>query len=260
MSGHVINEIIEHKKSLLAAKKDYYESLKHIPMTAGHGVFKGAICIPNKISLIAEVKKASPSAGIIRNTFDPVTIAQIYRDNGAAAVSVLTEEKYFLGEPEHIKQVSGSIDIPVLTKDFIFDEAQIYEAKYNGSDAVLLIVAILEQASLKHLLSVSRTIGIDCLVEVHDEEELKRALEAGAEIIGINNRNLKTLDVDTKTAVDLIPKVPKGKVVVAESGYTKHEEIQTLKELGAHAVLIGETFMLEQDIAAKVKEVMYGKS
>ena len=256
-----LEQIVEHKKDFLQQRKEFYSSLKdkfsQAPKLSSE-IFKRVISRSGQINLIAEIKKASPSAGIIRQDFNPLRIAQIYVEHHAAALSVLTEEKYFLGQPEFIKQISEKHNIPILTKDFIIDEGQIYEARINGASAILLIVAILKDSELQHLMSVAQSLGLDCLVEVHDERELKRALDSGASIIGINNRNLKTLKVDLKISEQLIPRIPKGKIIVAESGIQTHQDVQMFKKLGAHAVLIGETFMRAKDIGKKVDELMKG--
>jgi len=254
-----LETIVEHKRSFIKKKENYYSTLKK--NVSGdklnrYGLFKDAISRPGKINLIAEIKKASPSRGLIRKQFNPVSLAKVYFDQGAAAISVLTEEEYFLGKPPYVSQVSENFSIPVLTKDFILDEGQIYETFTYGSSAVLLIVAILSDQELKHLLEVASKLDIDCLVEVHNEEEVGRALKAGAEIIGINNRDLHTFNVDLEVSKKLIPQIPGEKIVVSESGIKTHEEILMLKSAGANAVLIGETFLKEQDVAAKVKELM----
>jgi indole-3-glycerol phosphate synthase len=185
-------------------------------------------------------------------------IAGIYIQNNAVAISVLTEDKYFLGNFDYLAQVSEKCNVPVLMKDFIIHENQIYEGLFYGASAVLLIVAMLSDDQLKELIQVSHRLGLDCLVEAQDEVEVKRALSAGAQIIGINNRNLQNLKVDLNNCLSLIPLVPKGIVIVAESGLKTHEDIRRVQEAGAHAVLIGEVFMRSPDIGAKIKEVMYG--
>lgn len=257
-----LKEIIDYKKNLLKEKRAYLDGLKrNIDKTSltRYGLFKQAIARPGKINLIAEIKKASPSQGLIRDDFNVEQLARIYVANGAAALSVLTEDKFFLGKPLYLKKASEVATVPVLRKDFILDEGEIYEAFTFGASALLLIAAILDDATMKRLLETASKLDMDCLVEVHDEAELKRALENGAEIIGINNRNLHTFEVNLKVSERLIPKIPKGKVIVAESGISRHEEVMKLKDLGAHAVLIGETFIRSPDVGKKVREVMEGK-
>lgn len=263
MSEDFLKNIIEHKRGLLKNKKAFFEPLKKKIKKEKfnkYGLFKNAIAKAGQMNLIAELKKSSPSAGVICPAYDLLKIARIYAENGAAALSILTEEKYFLGKPADIKRVSGNLHLPILTKDFIIDEVQIYEAFYNGASAVLLIVAILNDNELKTLLGIASELDLDALVEVHDEKELERALKAKAELIGVNNRNLDTLEVDLSTCHKLIPKIPKGKVIVAESGLKSHQDIAALEKLGAHAVLIGETFLRAEDIGKKMREVMYGYS
>jgi indole-3-glycerol phosphate synthase len=258
-----LEKIVVYKRGLLKDREAFYENLKKNVNKTTHtqyNIFKKAIARPGQINLIAEIKKASPSKGIIREDFDVLKLAKIYQDNGAAAISVLTEDKYFLGKPDYLNDVSGMVNVPTLMKDFIISDYQIYEGFICGANAVLLIVAILSNEELKSLMAAADRLGLECLVEVHDEEELNRALTVGAEIIGINNRNLHTLAVDTRTSETLAGKVPKGKVIVAESGLNSHEDIRRLKDLGVHAVLIGETFMRESDVAKKMKDVMYGQN
>ncbi len=253
--------IAQHKLEMLVSKKAYYENLiKNMKPTGQrrYEVFKKAISKKGQINLIAEVKKASPSAGLIREDFNAVQISKIYIKNNAAAISVLTEEKYFLGKFGYLDLISDNCPVPLLMKDFIVHEHQIYEGLFYGASAVLLIVAMLSDQQLKELMKVAHSLGLDCLVEAHDELEVERAVKAGAEIIGVNNRNLKSLKVDLNNCLNMIPKIPKGIVIVAESGLKTHEDIKRVQDAGAHAVLIGETFMRSPDIGAKIKEVMYG--
>ncbi len=255
----ILIDILEHKKKLIEQKQAFYQTLrKNIKPTehTQYGLFKKAISKPGQINLIAEIKKASPSVGVIRERFDPVDLGRIYSQCGAAAISVLTEDKYFLGKPPYVRHVSDTVFLPVLTKDFFIDENQIFETFSQGSSAILLIAAILDDNQLKSLMDVAGRLDLDCLVEVHEESELQRALKAGAEIIGINHRNLRTLEMDMSLSERLIPLIPKDKVIVAESGIKSYAEIKKLQDLGVHAVLIGETFLRAENVAAKVKEVM----
>lgn len=259
MSNDFLNQILASKRAENDTKRAYRENLKsHLDRSeyARYGLFKKQISRPGKINLIAEIKKASPSRGVIRDDFDPEALGRIYEQSGAAAISVLTEEEYFLGKTAYLKLVSEKFSLPALMKDFIIDELQIYEGRYCGASAVLLIVAALTDAQLKSLLDVSRRLDLDALVEVHGETELERALKVGAEIIGINNRDLHTFKVDIATSERLIPLVPKDKVIVAESGIRSFDEVTRLATAGAHAVLIGETFLKERDVAGKIREVM----
>lgn len=203
---------------------------------------------PTRLSMIAEVKRASPSAGTIAADFDPLTIARGYEKAGANALSVLTDEKYFQGRLEYLTLIREQVDIPCLRKDFIIHEAQIFEAVVAGADAILLIVAALDQPTLEHLLEVASTFQLDALVEVHDLTELERALATDARIIGVNNRNLKHFTVDLGTTEKLAEEVPDDVVLVAESGIKTVADAIRLAEAGADALLVGETLMRSPNI------------
>jgi indole-3-glycerol phosphate synthase len=208
------------------------------------------------IKLIAEVKKASPSKGVLRPYFDAMALAKAYAENGAAAISVLTDAEYFQGSPEHLAAIRQTVNLPLLRKDFIYDEFQIYESAAYGADALLLIAAILEPRQLLKMLAVSCSLGLGCLVEVHDKDELIKTLDSGAEIIGINNRNLKNFEVDLKTTQSLLQFVPKDKIVVSESGISQREDVKKLEGWGVNAVLIGEALVTARNIPQKIKELM----
>ena len=210
-----------------------------------------------RVRLIAEVKKASPSRGLLSPDFDPVRLARTYVENGAAAVSVLTDPR-FQGTLEHLTAVKAelaSTGAPVLRKDFIFDPYQVYEARAHGADAILLIVSILSAAELSDLLALSRSLWMQCLVEVHTQQELETALEAGAEIVGINNRDLRTFRTSLAVTDALAGSVPRGKVVVSESGISEADHMRTLRRLGVHAALVGEALVTAPDVGAKVREL-----
>jgi indole-3-glycerol phosphate synthase len=209
------------------------------------------------ISLIAEVKRASPSRGDLNLDLDAVALAKTYARCGAAAISVLTEERYFKGSGSDLEAVKNALPhIPVLRKDFILDPYQLVEARAWGADAVLLIIAILDNAALKNLITISHKLGMHCLLEVHDEAELKRALVCDARLIGINNRNLDTLEVDINVTQKLRPYIPTGRIVVSESGIKGRDDIQKLKDWGVDAVLIGEALVTASDIPARIKELL----
>jgi indole-3-glycerol phosphate synthase len=208
------------------------------------------------IRLIAEVKQASPSRGILRSDFDPVKLARGYAQGGAAAISVLTETNYFGGSLDHLAAIRKEIKLPLLRKDFIFDPYQVYEARAYGADAILLIAAILGQRQLEELLSLSHRLDLKCLVEVHNEAEVDRALLSGARIIGINNRDLKTFNVDINTTRRLRPLLPQEQIVVSESGIRSRHDMEKLKEWGVNAVLIGEALITAPDIQTKMKELI----
>lgn len=209
------------------------------------------------VKLVAEVKKASPSRGVIRTDFDPVEIAKIYAHNGAAAISVLTEAKHFQGSLDHLKNIRKALpELPLLRKDFIIDPYQIYESRAYGADSLLLIVAILKLDRLRELLRISHGLKMSCLVEVHNEAEVEIALKSRAKIIGINNRDLNTFDVDLATTRRLRPLIPPNRIVVSESGIKGRNDIEVLRLLGINAVLIGESLMSAPDIAARMRELL----
>ena len=214
-----------------------------------------------RVALIAEVKKASPSAGVICPDFDPVRIARAYEEAGASCISVLTDERFFQGSKDYMRAIRDVVHLPILRKDFIIDSLQILEAIEYGADAILLIVSILSDQELKLFLSMASEAGLDALVEVHDEAELDRALAAGASIIGINNRDLRTFKVSLDTSVHLIARAkshPEGllKTFVAESGIHTPADVAKLAAGGARAILVGESLMREKNIAAKVAELL----
>ena len=205
----------------------------------------------NPYRIIAEVKKASPSKGVIRKDFNPIEIAKIYNET-ADAMSILTEPHFFLGSIEYLREISKFSKIPLLRKDFIIDEFQIAEAYYYGADFVLLIAKALETNELKKLYNFATNIGLEVLFEIHDEEDLQKALEVGAKIIGFNHRNLKTFEMDMELSNKLIPKLPKDVIVVAESGISSPEIIKKLHKNGVDAYLIGEHFMRQKDIKQEI--------
>jgi len=211
------------------------------------------------IQLIAEVKRASPSKGIIRPDFDPVEIAQTYASNGASAISVLTEARYFQGSLNHLRDIRNALRnkrLPLLRKDFIHDPYQVYESRAYGADSLLLIVAILTPEKMEELLSLSHELGMSCLVEVHNEADLEVALGSRAGIIGINNRDLTTFTIDLTTTERLRPLIPRDQIVVSESGIKDRSDMEKLKRWGIDAVLIGEALMSAPNIVDKMKELL----
>ena len=210
----------------------------------------------DQIRLIAEVKRASPSRGLLCPDFNPVALAKKYAQGGAAAISVLTEVNYFGGSLDHLTSIRTEISLPLLRKDFIFDLYQIYETAAYGADALLLIVAMLSQKQLEELLSLSHSLGLKCLVEVHSEVEVDRALLSKAKIIGINNRDLSTLAVDINTTRRLRPLLPQEQIVVSESGISSRHDMEKLKEWGVNAVLIGEALVTADNIQTKMRELI----
>jgi len=220
------------------------------------GRFQAALSDHGGYNVIAECKRRSPSRGVLREHYDPVAIATGYADAGAAAISVLTEPTFFDGSLEHLQAVSAAVDVPVLRKDFVISEYQLLEAKAAGADAVLLIVAALRPAELKVLHDHARRHGLDVLVEVHDATELAIAIEAGARIVGVNNRNLRTLQVDVHASETLIGRMPAGVLAVSESGLKTADDLQRLKALGYSAFLIGERFMAAADPGSELKNLL----
>lgn len=210
-----------------------------------------------KLHLIAEIKKASPSAGVIREDFNPIWLAKTYEESGASAISVLTDEKFFQGHLDHIKQAKESTTIPILRKDFIIDESQVYESRLAGADALLLIARILTDEELTQLTKLTKKLGMVSLVEVHNEEEVSRVLKLKIPIIGINNRDLDTFKVDLNTTFKLLKKFPELKehLVISESGISTAEEVKLLKEKGVDGILIGEAFLRSRDIAGKMRSL-----
>jgi indole-3-glycerol phosphate synthase len=259
-TGTILDEILRDKRVELERSKrdlplaDLEALLKFAPFPLN---LSGALW-GDKVRLIAEVKKASPSKGLLSEHYNPVAMAMRYVENGAAAISVLTEVDHFQGSPEHLRAVKKAVGpqaVPVLRKDFLFDPYQLLEARAWGADAALLIVAALDSEQLRELLAVAHSVWLQALVEVHDEAELEIALSAGAEIIGINHRNLKTFKMDTSLSLRLRPLIPEGRIIVAESGINRAEDVLPLKQAGINAVLVGEALMTALDPGAKVREL-----
>jgi indole-3-glycerol phosphate synthase len=267
---NILDTIVAQKKrevALLPPGRVTVAALqKVLAARPGHRDFFAALQSPGRRApaLIAEVKKASPSAGIICADFDPVRIAQEYAVAGAACLSVLTDGKFFQGSAEHLRRIRAAVKLPLLRKDFIIDERQILEAAEMGADAILLIARILDDGQLKHLHSLAEGGGLATLVEVHDEVELERALAIGARLIGVNNRDLDTLTVDLGTMERLAAKIArhaeaKGKLVVAESGIHTRANVERAQRAGANAILVGEALMKNPaGIAAKISELLTG--
>ncbi len=209
----------------------------------------------HQTALITEVKKASPSKGVIREDFDPVAIAQIYAQSGAACLSVLTDEPYFQGHDDYFTAIRSEVSLPMLRKDFMIDPYQIYESRALGADCILLIMACLSDALAAELYELTESLGMDTLFEVHDEEELNRALALKPKMLGVNNRNLKTLEVDLQTGLDLAAQIPANILKVAESGIYKPDHIEGFKNAGYSAFLVGESLMREDNIANAVQKL-----
>ncbi len=255
----ILDDIIAYKK------EELIQSERHVPFAEVRAKaldaesvrgFGKVLSEGHDIRLIAEVKKASPSKGVIREDFHPVEIAKVYADSGAACLSVLTEGKYFQGKLEYLGAIRKAVGLPLLRKDFIIDEYQIFEARAAGADAILLIAACLERQQIEDLLGVARELGLDVLVESHTYKELDKSLLAGASLVGINNRDLSSFTVDLQTTLDLLKDIPDDRIVVSESGIKSRHDVLKLQQAGADAVLVGESLMREKDIGKKVKELL----
>jgi indole-3-glycerol phosphate synthase len=218
--------------------------------------FEAALGMNGRVNVIAECKRRSPSRGVLASTYDPVAIAKQYEAGGAAAISVLTEPTFFDGALEHLSAVRDAVDVPLLRKDFVVDDYQLLEARAAGADAILLIVAALEQAALVRLQSRAWELGMAALVEVHDDEELTRAIDSGARLIGVNNRNLRTLAVDVSASDRLAATMPAGVVGVSESGLQTRRDLERLAAAGYRAFLIGERFMTDSDPARAIADLI----
>ena len=255
----ILKEIIARKRERLAqsiqqlSEDGLKAALAGLPATRP---FREAISKPRQISLIAEIKQASPSRGVIRGEFNLQEICRNYQEAGAQAISVLTEEDFFNGKPSYINEAKANFSGPVLRKDFILEAYQVYESRYLGADAILLIADLLTKDKLTEFMRIADSLGMDYMVEVHDEKELKKVLGLKVPVIGINNRDLHTLEVDFKTTEKLFTLIPKDKTVVVESGIKNSQDVLFLKILGASAVLIGTAFMESPGIKQKVEEVM----
>ncbi len=253
----ILDKIVEAKRNSLIEdkRKMNIEAFKRgIKLSKGPGLYY-ALKKNKGIGIIAEIKKASPSKGIIRKDFKPAEIAREYCRSEADAISVLTEKDFFQGSQEHLCKVRQVSTLPVLRKDFIIDLWQIYESAFLGADAVLLITSILTDEELKKFQTVAEILGMNCLVEAHDIEETKRAVKSGAKIIGINNRDLGTFEVDISTTEKLLNYIPNDRVVVSESGINTYEDMSFLERLGVDGVLIGESLMRAESISKKLDEL-----
>lgn len=253
MMPNILEQIVATKRVEIAAAKERIPAVKlesaFQSLSPVRG-FAAALRKSNQIAIIAEVKKASPSAGVIRADFNPAAIGRIYERHGAAALSVLTDEHYFQGHLDYLRSVRSAVGLPVLRKEFILDRYQLLEARAAGADAVLLIAEILPGDELKTLHRDAVALGLDVLVELHDDEELARVLDAGAKLIGINNRDLRTFTTRLERTLELRPRIPPDITVVSESGIRTPADLRLLGDAGVHAVLVGESLMRAPDIGA----------
>ncbi len=248
---------------ILAEKQEEVDRLKKKGLPADRDMdlfpvrdFGCAISRSKGVNLIAEIKFASPSAGRIREEGDPLPFGRVYEQGGASAISVLTDEKFFGGNLDHVYRLKAGVSLPVLRKDFIIDEIQVIESYVCGADAILLIAHILSRKQLKELIDISQGLGLAALTEIHNREELERAIECGAEIIGINNRDLDTFEVDIATTIALAPLVPDRDIVVSESGIRNGQDIALLKKSGVAAALVGTSIMKSDDMEEKIRELV----
>lgn len=259
----MLDRILGHKRREVAGLKsnlDLKSLIRAVDKMDPARSLARVLAQPGRVALLAEIKKSSPSRGVIRQDFHPRDLAATYSANGADAISVLTDERFFGGHPGHLEAVKEITSLPVLRKDFIIDPVQVYQARLLGADAVLLICAVLSPADLRSMLQAVKDAGMDALVEVHDHPDLEAAAGAGAGIIGINNRDLKTFSTDLSTTLRLRPLITDPSVVVvSESGIKSAADMKKLKESGVHAALVGEALMAAGDVAAKVRELAFGQ-
>ena len=255
----ILDEIVANKRTELVETKRAAPlaelKARAASMEPSRG-FREALAGEGEIRLIAEVKKASPSKGVIREDFDPVKIAGTYEESGASCLSVLTEMKFFQGRLGYLDDIRKDVGLPLLRKDFIIDEYQIYETRTAGADALLLIVACLGHHQLEDYLGLAGRLGLDVLIEAHTYKELDRVLLTGARLVGINNRDLATFKVDLRTTLELLKDIPDDCIVVSESGIKTREDVLMLQKAGVDVILVGESLMREKDIGKKVKELL----
>jgi indole-3-glycerol phosphate synthase len=249
----ILARIVEHKRAELPARLPHRAELeKRAAQRTDFRDFHRAL-ISRSPTIIGEIKKASPSKGTLAETFDPATIARTYHEGGAAALSVLTDREFFQGGLEDLVDARGAVPLPALRKDFTLHEFHVIEAAAHGADAILLIAALLEEAELRRLREMAKSHRMSVLVEVHDADELERALGSGAAIIGVNNRNLHTFDVSLRTSLDLAEKIPAGVIKVSESGIHSRADVARLQDAGYQAFLVGEHLMKSPDPAAALR-------
>lgn len=257
----ILDEIAAYKHDFVArrqAQTPLADVAARAQDTPDPADFAGALRAEG-MSLIAEVKKASPSKGVIRQDFDPAYIAEAYAENGARALSVLTDEAYFQGADEYLVEARRAAGLPVLRKDFTVDSYQIHEARLLGADAILLIVALMDGGQLEDFQGLGRELGLSVLVEAHSKEELQRALEVGADLLGINNRDLTTFETTLDTTFELREYVPDSVTLISESGIETHDHVRQLADAGVDAILVGESLMRQEDVGAAVRVLLHGE-
>jgi indole-3-glycerol phosphate synthase len=257
--SNILDEIVVHKRQEIAAsRRERTESDLEEALAAAAPVrdFAAALREKHPLGLIAEVKRASPSAGLIRDDFDPVVIARIYEAHGAGCISVLTDEHFFQGSLQYLRDIRSAVSVPLLRKDFILDRYQILEARAAGADCVLLIAECLDQPTLVDLHECIVELGMQALIEIYDPENLERVLSVRPALLGINNRNLRTFVTDLDHSIRLRPRIPDDLLLISESGIHSRNDVARLQDAGIHAILVGETLMRSPDIGAKVDELI----
>jgi indole-3-glycerol phosphate synthase len=237
---------------------DLRRKISHVGPTRGFGAALKQATTGGSFGLVAELKKSSPSGGLIREDFDPAALARAYAEGGATCLSVLTDGPYFAGSAEHLKLARKAVDLPVLRKDFVLDPWQVYESRVMGADCILLILAALGDEQASELAELARALDLDVLAEVHDRAELDRALWLQTSLIGINNRNLKTLTTDLQTTIELAPLVPPDRFLISESGITSHADVQRLAAAGVHCYLVGESLLRQPDVRKAAHTLLNG--
>ena len=248
-------EHIFTQKANVSEQQLHDMALHQTPPRGFHAALKKRVA-EGKVGLIAEIKKASPSKGLIRADFDPPVLAKAYAEGGATCLSVLTDRQYFQGDDAYLKSARAAVNLPVLRKDFMLEPYQILESRALGADCILLIMAALSDAQAKELESLAHQLGMDVLVEVHDEVEVERAMMLSSSLLGINNRNLKTLEVTLDTAERLKPSIPENYTVVCESGIARPVDIARMRDIGMHCFLVGESLMRQEDVAAATRMLL----
>ena len=261
----ILDQIIENKRLEVGrarARVSLPDLISSLPQADAPRAFSHALAMQirqQKPAVIAEIKRASPSKGVIRENFDPAALARDFEDNGAICLSILTDEKYFQGANEFLREARAACSLPVIRKDFMIDPYQIAESKALGADCILLIVAALGQSQLQELAAFAKELAIDILVEVHDRQELDRALELNIELIGINNRNLHTFEINLQTTLDLASSIPADKLIITESGINTSADVLTMTNKGIYGFLVGEAFMRASSPGAKLKQLMFSE-
>src|SRR5262245_34471083 len=255
----ILDEIVRHKREEVAAQKATTPrralEARCATLAAPRDFERALAPLPGRARLVAEVKRASPSRGVLKADLDPVALASTYARGGVDAISVLTDARYFRGSLDDLAAVRAAVDVPLLRKDFTLDDYQLWEARAAGADAVLLIVSILEPAQLADLAAAAKGLGLGALVECHTARELDIALATGARLIGINNRDLATFETRIETTLALLPQIPPGPTIVSESGFFTGDDVRRVVDAGAHAVLVGEGLVKAADVSAKIREL-----